>query len=361
MMKIAYIALISSRSQGVVKKILRQVSYWKKYGHEIRLFLLSPTEVEGVDTYLLWKHFNFINPTIKLLHDVHTYAPDCIYMREDTLPVSRFLRFLFWHKKIILEINGNYDVEGKPKNDVSIKKKIIYVINRLTNHLFYKKVRGIVSVSYEIAHLPHFKKCKQLITIPNSIDIDNIRLLKSTSDSPPIRFFFMGTPKQPWHGIDKIIALAKILGNGYEYHLVGPSDKEIAELNPPENVFAYGYRMQYDDILSKCHIAIGTMALHRIALNERSTLKTLEYLAHGFPIITAYTDTVFIQGNPEFVLQLENSEYMFSNDSQLEKIKNFCFQNLKRIVRHDEVREFIDAEKFEKKRLIFMRTCISEK
>lgn len=359
-MKIAYLACISQDNLGVQKKIQRQIEHWRRAGHEVQCFFMVPHGSKLPSRYALWKRCNLLNPTLALLLSVRAYRPDCIYMREDTLPVSRFLRFLFWRKKIILEINSNYDTEGKLDYAFSFKAKRNFWINYAINHFFYHRIAGIVSVSYELLQLPLFLRHKQKIVIPNTIDVDRVTIQKCHNVTLPIGLVFIGSPNQPWHGIDKIIQLARRLGDDFHIHLVGPQEKDIAIFNPPSNVIAYGYLTDYADVLYKSHIAIGTLALHRKEMNEASPLKVREYLACGFPIIIGYEDSAFknVPQLPDFVLSLPNTEDSIESQESIEKIRIFCLKNFDRIISHNEVKDFIDSNIFEKKRISFIKECV---
>ena len=359
-MKIAYLACISQDNLGVQKKIQRQIEHWRRAGHEVQCFFMVPHGSKLPSRYALWKRCNLLNPTLALLLSVKAYQPDCIYMREDTLPVSRFLRFLFWRRKIILEINSNYDTEGKLDYAFSFKANRNFLINYAINHFFYHLIAGIVSVSYELLELPHFLRCKHKIVIPNTIDIDSVPMQKCHNITLPIGLVFIGSPNQSWHGLDKIIQLARKLGDDFLIHLVGPQEKDIADFNPPSNVIAYGYRTDYTDILRKCHIAIGTLALHRKKMDEASPLKTREYLACGFPIIIAYEDSSFknLPQPPDFLLSVPNTENNIISSESIERIRIFCLKNRDRVVSHSEIQHLIDSNIFEKKRIKFMEECV---
>ena len=176
----------------------------------------------------------------------------------------------------------------------------------------------------------------------------------------PIGLVFIGSPNQSWHGLDKIIQLARKLGDDFLIHLVGPQEKDIADFNPPSNVIAYGYRTDYTDILRKCHIAIGTLALHRKKMDEASPLKTREYLACGFPIIIAYEDSSFknLPQPPDFLLSVPNTENNIISSESIERIRIFCLKNRDRVVSHSEIQHLIDSNIFEKKRIKFMEECV---
>lgn len=359
-MKIAYIACDSQDNLGVRKKIQRQIAHWRQAGHEVQCFFIVPHDAAPSSRYSLWKRCNLLNPTLALLLSMKKYQPDCIYMREDTLPVSRFLRYLFWRKKIVLEINSNYDTEGRLNYTSSFKAKRNFWINYAINHFFYYRIAGIVSVSHELLQLPHFLYCKHKIFIPNTIDIDSVTIQKCHNATLPIGLLFLGSPNQSWHGIDKIIHLARSLGDDFLIHLVGPQEKDIAVFNPPSNIIAYGYRTDYADILRKCHIAIGTLALHRKNMKEASPLKVREYLAGGFPVIIAYDDSAFLGLSqlPDFILKLKNSEDCITTPETIDRIRKFCLKNCTRVVSHNDTREFIDSKYFEEKRLNFIRNCV---
>ena len=76
---------------------------------------------------------------------------------------------------------------------------------------------------------------------------------------------------------------------GYDFHIVGVTEQSH------NNVFYHGYLQQseYLQVLSKCQICIGSLALFRNNMEEACPLKVREYLAYGFPIILGYEDTAF--------------------------------------------------------------------
>lgn len=359
-MKIAYVAQISAKSRGVLKKIHGQIAAWEAMGHEVRYFFISHEPVPGYTVYPFWKRYKILNPTFKLLCDLNKYQPDCIYMREDGLPVSRFIRFLLWGKKTILEINGNGDLEGKKYYYNSFPEKRNYWLNYAVNHFFYRFIAGIVCVSHELATLPHIAACKQTLVIPNSINFQDISIRKTNTSSSPIHVLFLGSQGQEWHGVDKIIHLAKQLDDKFIFHIVGPSPQDLQQYSPPQNVVIHGYKTHYEDIVKKCHIAIGSLALHRIDMDEASPLKVREYLASGFPVLIGYTDTAFIEETPDFVFRIENTEYPFKNKEILSQIEAFFQKNAPRIVSRGEVEQYIDADIYEKKRICFMKECLKK-
>ncbi len=69
--------------------------------------------------------------------------------------------------------------------------------------------------------------------------------------------------------------------------------KEIAtDLNVSDRVIFHGF--QTGESLAKlydtCHLAVGSLGLHRIGLTQGSILKSREYCARGIPYMIACTD-----------------------------------------------------------------------
>ena len=66
----------------------------------------------------------------------------------------------------------------------------------------------------------------------------------------------MGTSDYPWHGIEKIIELAKKTENELFFHIIGLNSTNYPNL---KNVKFYGYLMQedYEKIIEKCDIGIS--------------------------------------------------------------------------------------------------------
>ena len=117
--------------------------------------------------------------------------------------------------------------------------------------------------------------------------------------------------------------------------------------------------MSYEDyvkILEKCHICIGTLALHINNMIEACPLKVREYLAHGFPVIIGYKDTAFLNNTSDFILELD-----FSNDEvaehHIQKIKEFVESKKNRIVKKEEL-STTDIYSLEEKKINFIKNLL---
>ena len=333
-MKIAYLASIKSRHDGVSRKIQIQMHEWKRLGHDVRSFFMTRSPHPVFFTYRLWSRFNLFNPCFSIVYSLWKYKPDVIYMREDNLIILRiFLLLLF--KNIVIEINS-YDKEENKILKTSTIKKISFNIINYINKISYKNALGLIFVTYELRNFAEYSNCKHSAIIPNTRSDTKSIKKRSTSYNKRINLFFLGSPNQPWHGIDKMISIAKKLDEKIELHLIGPSPQDIKQFSPSKNITAYGFLSDYKKIIAKCHIAICTLALYRKKMNEACPLKTREYLESGFPIIIGYKDTSFLHNNYDFILQLENSENSI-NDNSIKRIYDFCLRQYNHIVSSEEI------------------------
>jgi hypothetical protein len=113
-------------------------------------------------------------------------------------------------------------------------------------------------------------------------------------------------------------------------------------------------RKEFEPLLARADAAIGTLALHRKAMQEACPLKVREYLAHGLPVVIAYEDTDFVGEDTWFLLRLPNEE---SNvDHHAADVRAFVERVRGRRVARSEVDGRIGSEAKERRRLAFLRS-----
>lgn len=334
---------------------------WEQRGHCVKGFFVSLAQHPVLPVFILWKRWNLLNPNAKLLYELWKFRPDCIYVRESTFSLFYLLLFIFFHKKIIIEINSSYVHEGKLHTMDSVTRRRVYTTNRIFFQLFYKLARGLLFVTKELSQMPEFDRGRCRDVVPNSINISMLSMRKQNSGRSPIRLFFLGSPNQPWHGVDKIISLAHALGSGFEFHIIGMTVQQFKQFTLPENMIFHGFLEDYIAIVARCHIAVGTLGLHRNNMEEACPLKTREYLAAGFPVILGYTDTAFPSQSEDFLLHLPNKEDVFSSPENVELVRRFCMEKASIVVPPEAVCKHIDAAYVEKKRLQIMEQWLSIK
>ena len=128
----------------------------------------------------------------------------------------------------------------------------------------------------------------------------------------------------------------------------------LQEFEPlPSNLTLHGYLSsdEYLKVLARADVAISSLALHRIQLDEASTLKSRECLALGLPLVVAYVDTDLDEAGFDFLLKIPNKEDNIQTHG--EAIREFAYRM--RGVRADRtaLKDRIDAARKEELRLKF--------
>lgn len=305
MMKIAYyIYSDTHQDDGVVKKVIRQTTAWRRAGHDLRLFFISrtadtskslsslPVEVEIIRSRLDL----LFGPPRRLANRVLEWNPDLVYVRFTKYypGIGRLLRA----KPTILEIN-TFDL-----GEIKVKSGfLVQLYHRLTREFLLQGATGFSFLSDELAG-NYRKYAKPYIVIGDSIDLENYSAPIAPANARP-RLVFIASSTAPWVGLDKIFEMAELTPD-WDYDIVGLNSVGQQQ---DTNLHFHGFLSQedYDPILRAADIGISSLALHRIGVSEITPLKTREYLAYGLPCITAYQDSDF-PGGAKFLLQLPNKE-----------------------------------------------------
>lgn len=357
-MKIAYLFHLNEPSVGVYKKITAQIAIWKTDGHNVAAFqvttgttsMLTPTKQWHLFTYKssIEKFVSRIKAWDDAVKSILEWKPDVVYYRYDKYYPA--LHRLVNNIPVVVEVNTD-DVK-----EYFLNSKIRGLYNLLTRSLIFRNVDGIVFVTNELASLPYFRQYnRKFIVIGNGIDLENYKPLPQANNKFP-RLVFMGSPGQPWHGIDKIVKLA-LKQPPWFFDLVGVTEKDLG-FDIPKNITCHGYmnRIEYEKIMAGADVAIGTLALHRIKMNEATPLKVREYLAFGLPTIIGYNDPDFLD-EPPFILQLPNCEN--NVEENMELIQNFVKKWMGNRVARSEILN-LDLREKERQRINFIKELISD-
>lgn len=341
-------------SNGVIQKIKQQAKEWTKNGHIVYFVSLKTMKIYDHD-YTVLKQGKSLNLNMKRVGTAinllfNSFAShklfkqidfDIIYMRYHLY--MPFINRTLKKEKVIMEINSDDLLEYK------LHSKLTHWYNKVTRNLLLKQIDAFVSVSDELKSKFTYLG-KPTTVIANGIDAKQY-MVNFVNNSVPI-FVFIGTPNQPWHGLDKIIKMAEHFKQ-YNFYIIGTNGKNS------KNIQYFGYLSQEGatKIINKCDIGIGTLSLYITGLNEASPLKTRQYLACGLPMIYAYKDTDIPLG-AVFALELENKEENIDYD-RIEKFVDKVYKN-------DEIKK--EARKFaedvldykikEQKRLEFFKKVL---
>jgi glycosyltransferase involved in cell wall biosynthesis len=296
--KIAYaLVCYDAANSGVYKKILDQVTAWKSVGHSVQIFVITDESSKAlwqkmdqsvvtlIDSNFFVKWLNRLR-ILRLASESH---PSIIYLR-DSFPV--------WLPKTQIPII--IEIQSLVGQELKLRSQSKYQIFSILKKGIYSRVSGAVFVTNELKIYNEFQLESQVpkITIGNGIDLSRIERLSQCTQVKPA-LFFVGSPNQPWHGIQELVEFGE-LNSEIEIHIVG-SD---GVCNQP-NVFFHGILNadQYQAIASRCQAGVGSLKLTTNHMMEASPLKVREYLALGLPVILKYKDTDLSFGE-DYILEL---------------------------------------------------------
>jgi glycosyltransferase involved in cell wall biosynthesis len=361
-MKIAYLGQMAdvSRETSIAKKIRGQCLAWQEAGHSVRYFALTPTltvwpGLAPVATELLAGS----TPVARLLHSpalgrrIRAWQPDVIYFRYAYH--SPGLPDLFREIPAVAEINSDDTMEyGLTLGPV----KQLY--HRLTRARVLRAVAGFVPVTEELARrFAIFSRPASVIA--NGVDLASFPQLPAAGPTAPRRLAFMGSPGTPWHGLDRIGALAALMPD-LLFDIIGCTVDDwrvatAAASPPPANFVFHGHmvRTDYEPLLRNATAALGTFGLYRKGMDEACPLKVREYLALGLPVIGACHDTDIPEG-ADYYLRLPNADTPLA--PHVTTIKTFLDHWSGRRVSRDAIAH-LDLQVKEPRRLEFMAQVVA--
>lgn len=368
-MRIAY--LISSdiaRHRGSTLKVKNQVEVWRSKGHVVEVFARVPDMADPLlEANRFQKPRSLFRAIFMIDKDfiqaVKEFNPDLLYIRQ-SFPNRSYFSLQSKYANCIEIVSD--DVE-EYKYLLRLHKDKVYllkfVLNLFLRIQFLTLADGLVCGTYEQAKKKRFRRyVSRIAVVPNSTTLGAAEkdiIKKSNQEDDNIcKIFFIGSPGFSWHGTDKIEALAAILGENYQFHIIGLDGENL------RNVFYHGYMNEstYDTILAECHICLSTFALHRKHQDECTTIKFVEYVKKGFPVIVPYLETAVMQNEkPNWVLEIPNRDDVLADVKIIGKIKKFCNQNKKFIVDVEMSKQYISSEHIEHKRLEYMQSLISKR
>lgn len=352
-MKVFYITyLLNVRKSGVIHKITNLLKAFEEQAYDPTWVIISE-HIQESDVKELYSHIHLIQASQLtyskklILYLSEAKQQDVFFFRYPT--ASRELNKVCTAipNRIIFEQNSIVSKELFLKLKSFDWRDYLYMlrtrqfidwrtsINILFRELiWYKKVlrksAGVISVTSEIGKfyaqkVPRLKK----YTVGNGIDtkvVNEYYLPKF--DNQHLHALMICSHPNPWHGTDRLVrGLLNYSGDKQiKLHLVGNFDaltnRLAKQVTNPHEVIFYGFlsREEIDVVKNKCHVSIGSLALHRIPLKQGSVLKVREYLSSGMPTVIGYEDED-IANSPlkKYVYQIP------ANDSPVNFNKLFTF------------------------------------
>jgi len=194
----------------------------------------------------------------------------------------------------------------------------------LSEYLFgnavLNRIAGIVGVTREIVDYEVHRSGKENIPFlinGNGIEVASVARKKAlTFDGSNLELLCVAHVAK-WHGLDRLIkGMAEYKGDvNVRLHIVGDGSevpnlkKLVADLKLENSVAFHGFKAgkELNEYFDECHIAIGSLGLHRLGISEGSILKVREYCARGIPFLYGVRDSDFPQEFP-YLLRVPSNE-----------------------------------------------------
>jgi glycosyltransferase involved in cell wall biosynthesis len=265
-----------------------------------------------------------------------------------TIPSPTFLNFVRrqpvfteHHSKELEEIALNY----------GLKPFVRRIMETTYGPHILRATHGIIGVTDEIRRYELDRAGRKLpsLVLPNGISLEGIPFKPpSVFNGKSFRLAFVSSQFAPWHGLDRLLEGLRIWRSRsplLTLHLIGrltPAQKAtIQRMGLAEMVRIHGvlYGSDLDEVLSGCHLAIGSLAVHRNGLREACVLKVREYTARGLPFVIAYDDPDLPAGLP-WVLKIPADE----SPVEIDALVNFAQEVDKIPFLAKEMRAFAESK-----------------
>jgi len=229
--------------------------------------------------------------------------------------------------KIVIEYQTIEPVEYR------LKRKYLYlIIDLFHGDAIRKYADAIVGVTDEITRYQLNRSGitnKPHITLGNGFDVASVHVRDPRQyDNTELHLLCVANVSK-WHGLDRLLkGMAEYPGNTrIIFHIAGDGDEIMSlrqlveKFNLWNQVIFHGFKTgeELDTLFNTCHIAVGSLGIHRKGLTQTSELKAREYCARGIPYIIACAD-------PDFPDDFPYIHRVSPNDSQIdiEKIIEFA-------------------------------------
>ena len=367
-------------TDGVSKKLASQVSELSRQGVSIELVMVSfgeahyptndfltPYRVDSVPVNDFLGRIKRARKISKIFGEtIDSLGPDDIlyYRYSGAFPLyypNKYLRG-FRTCRIVTEHQTKELDEFKLNNDA-----LAYWSERLCGKLLRKQSDAIIGVTdeitqYEITRAGDLKKPH--LTIGNGFAVQSVPLRQAPHYNSDFHLLCVANVSR-WHGLDRLIrgisthngmpkVILHIAGDGTELSYL---QKLAGDLGISDRVVFHGFTTgkALDALFDQCHIAVGSLGIHRIGLKEASILKAREYCARGIPFIYGISDPDFPADFP-YLLHLPADESPIDIDQVLafaqevcadpdhpQKMRRYAEEHLDWSVKMKKLKDFLEA------------------
>lgn len=362
-MKVAYVALLPTRSIGIERHIEARAAAAHVEGIDDIDFYIIGEQGLGKNDTKNSKHLIRI-PYDSTKHSIQ-YINNLFFRFRELSKIKDFSNY----DKIVLRYTGadpsynefvkNYSVitehhtnilsemRAKTKADFSwvekqIKKIRFFMEQRYGPNLI-SKCSGLIGVTNEIRkmELDRSKADIPSTAISNGINVESITPTGFKHfDGNSLNLAFVAAhisqSRTPWHGVDRLVrGITRYKGNvSINLHLIGQCELKTPKNIGKHRIFSHGVKshQEYDTLMSQMNLGVSALAQHRIGLTQACSLKTREYLARGLPFLLGYDDPDFDVQNNSWLFQAPPNDEPIEFDKLVEHCNLLRSQSEKSIV-----------------------------
>ena len=316
-MKLLYLAPVNiheKKIDGVAKKIFNQTTEFSKF-FDVYMMSYRRNDIaiyhgqkrQEIDSSRIHRRYSLYDEVNRLAEKEKF---DCIYIRysrSERNLICLLNKLYSYGAKIISEIPTYPYNGGMFENPRKIAIAAADSVYRLR---LKKYIQRIVTYSDDdfIFGIPTIR------TI-NGINFDNEKIANHKTDSDSINLISVATNYE-CHGFDRIIeGMDKYYAAGgtteIRFKIVGDGPaildykKQISQspyLGGRVELTGFQTGDALQALYDEADIAVNSLALYRIGLKKESTLKSKEYIAKGFPILSSTEiDGFDLEGNRKYV------------------------------------------------------------
>jgi len=327
-MRLFYVASIDNKVDGVNKKILAQFKVLSEmiFDSELILFIkgapsnelrdqlnyLQSAQIEIVDTSSFGRLLARRTKMELLMKKAKVVSGNGFFYFRYPLADRAFLKVIKAIKKGGgMAVTEHQSIESREL--LSNRRFVLFLIEFLYAKRVRKEMSGFVCVTREIADHQLARSGnyrKPYLINGNGIYVSSVPLRTPPKFDGRSLDLLCVAQVAKWHGLDRLIrGMAEYKGNvDVRLHIAGdgsevPNLKRlVADLELENSVVFHGFKTgeELDVLFDKCHIAAGSLAIHRAG--SGSPLKSKEYCARGIPFVDSAEDGDF---HPEFPFRLK--------------------------------------------------------
>lgn len=339
--------------KGVHKKIDNQVKVLNSVGNCQKIVI--PREKKNVVKSIMWRMpFGSFGRKYGYAFDQirQNGEPDFLYIRFVFLD-RKFIGFLkalrerYAAAKIMMEI-PTYPYKGELLHNITMFpfyfKDIFYrgqlkrYVDRIVMHTDDKQIYGISTIH-----------------ITNGIIVDDIPMVCSSAESEERGINLIAVAlMQRAHGYERCIrGLAEYYRKNpsrrVEIHLVGEGAEKdyyqdlVSQYRLENYVFFYGSKSgkELDQIYNKADMGLGVFGLYKNKMNTVSSLKCVEYLAKGLPVISGCVEDIMkCKGGEKFFKIFPNDESVIDMEAVISFYDSVYKNGGNKNTAHEEIRDF---------------------